>query len=212
MHSKRISVIVTLALALLVALVGVASAKSSKEDEVDIENASVPWTLQGGTDIYAYQCPGIPAGLVISSDEFGSSREKKGKVKDLHKNNGTRITLNDTVKGKASDQYGGSYNYLYKNKATFTYDGAGVVHVSMVDSFRMKGGDVNYVVNFNWRWEYEANGIELEKIYDGPTLVNLEVSPFYFGTDDGFTENPNVIPGSWKQIHTNGFIWGCDPI
>jgi hypothetical protein len=83
----------------------------------------------------------------------------------------------------------------------------------MKDTFWMKGGDVDYTVKFNWHWMYEApDGIEVEKIYNGDTLVNLHVSPGPFPTDDGFTESPNIIPGSWQQIKTKGFIFGCDPI
>ena len=63
-------------------------------------------------------------------------------------------------------------------------------------------------MSFDWDWSYEAP--------DGVALVvddfNLNFSPLVIGTDDGFTESANVIPGSWVQHETNGFIFGCDGI
>ena len=211
---KRIAKL-SILLGLFLLLTGVVYAGSSKSAVVNLKNATVPWevpALVGGLDESNYECADIPAGLVITPVDFHSDRLKKANVMD-RPHGGQRITLDDTVRGLAMDQYGETYNFLYKNHATFTDDGQGIVQARMTDVFWMHGGDVNYTVSCNWRWQYEApNGIVLTKIYDGGTLVNLGVSPRPFATADGFTENPDIIPGSWRQIYTHGFIFGCDPI
>jgi hypothetical protein len=216
MQYKRFVLALFFALSVLVALAGVASADSSQGGRVRLENATVPWLvpyLEGGLDESLFQCPGIPAGLQISPDDFGSDRLTIAKVQELPQNGGRRITVDDTVSGTASDQYGGSYTFLYHNKATLNYDGAGAVHVSVLDAFHMRGGAVDYTVGFNWRWSFAApDGIELVEEYVDGVLVSLGVSPFPFATDDGYTESANIIPGSWRQIRTNGFILGCDPL
>ena len=42
--------------------------------------------------------------------------------------------------------------------------------------------------------------------------INIDVSPFFFATNDGVNEDPNIVPGSWEQLSTRGDPWNCDPL
>ncbi|MBK8906159.1 MAG: hypothetical protein IPM53_33580 [Anaerolineaceae bacterium] len=218
-RSKKVIQLLTLVMLLLsvgtVAAYNEGHLSRGSQVRVRLTNATIPWevpSLIGGPDESQYQCSLIPEGLEIAPVDNASNRTKIATVRNLP-GGGRVIVVHDTVSGLAADQYGGTYTFLYKTKTTFRYDGEGVVQVRMVDDFWITGGDVDYNVSFIWQWMYEApQGIEVETVYDGSTAVNLEVSPGPFPTDDGFTESPNIIPGSWIQIETNGFIFGCDPI
>lgn len=211
MNKIRLTLSSALTLILLMVFAGTALGGSPQKVLIKVTGGSDFWVvpaLEGGSNPDLFQCPEIPTGTVIVPVEDESERTKKAFVKSESQNGVSRITLHDTVLGIATDEDGGTYTYRYKNKATISYDGFGTAHVKMIDTFRLQGEDVNYVVSFNWRWSYLAPmGIAL--IDEGN---NLGVEPFGFPTDDGFNENAFVIPGTWQQIHTNGFIYGCDPV
>jgi hypothetical protein len=42
--------------------------------------------------------------------------------------------------------------------------------------------------------------------------IDIVVSPFFFATNDGVNEDPNIVPGSWQQLSTRGDPWHCDPL
>jgi hypothetical protein len=125
---------------------------------------------------------------------------------------GTTWILTDLVNGTASDNFGATYTFVYENNATFDFDGS-TVTVQMKDTFKLKGGDVNYIIGFNWSWAYPATSLELVEVKDASgETINIGVSPFFFATNDGVNENPSIVPGSWQQLSTRGDPWNCDPL
>jgi hypothetical protein len=153
----------------------------------------------------------IPNGVHINPDDLGSDRVKQA-TQNGRPDGTTRIVITDLVKGTASDNFGAKYAFIYENNSTYDFDGS-TVTVHMKDTFRLKGGDVNYTVGFNWRWAYPAEVLELveEKNENGET-VNIGVAPFFFATPNGVSEDPNIVPGSWEQMSTRGEPWNCDPL
>jgi hypothetical protein len=111
----------------------------------------------------------------------------------------------DLVKGTATDNNGATYKFVYENNATYNFDGA-TVTVEMKDTFKLKGGPVNYTTGFNWRWAYPATSLEVVA-----STTDIAVNPFFFATD-GDGEDPNIVPGSWQQISTRGEPFNCDPL
>jgi hypothetical protein len=72
---------------------------------------------------------------------------------------------------------------------------------------------VDYTVRFVWIWEYEAASLEIAEFHDeNGQLVNVEIEPLLFPTNDGVTESPDIIPGSWRNQRTQGDPWNCDPL
>lgn len=175
-----------------------------------LNNVTVPWLLPPPTGLSSF-CSEVPEGVSINPDALGSDR-----VKNATQNEGpdgtTRIVITDLVKGTASDNFGATYTFIYKNNVTYAFDGS-TVTAHMKDTFKLKGGDVNYTVGFNWSWAYPASSLELVEVKDtsGET-INIDVSPFFFATNDGVNEDPNIVPGSWEQLSTRGDPWNCDPL
>lgn len=173
-----------------------------------LNNVTVPWLVPNGL---SSSCSGIPEGVSVNPDALGSDR-----VKNATQNEGrggiTRIVITDLVKGTASDNFGATYMFIYDNNATYAFDGS-TVTVHMKDTFKLKGGDVNYTVGFNWRWEYPATSLELVEVKDGNgETIDIGVAPFFFATPNGVNEDPNIVPGSWEQLSTRGEPWNCDPL
>jgi hypothetical protein len=83
----------------------------------------------------------------------------------------------------------------------------------MKDTFQLNGGEVNYTVGFNWRWVYPGSSLEVVEVKDvNGATVDIGVDPFFFATNDGLNEDPNIVPGSWQQLSTLGDPWNCDPL
>jgi hypothetical protein len=120
------------------------------------------------------------------------------------------VVVRDLVKGTATDEFGGSYTFLYQNNVIYVFDGS-VVHVHMKDLFRLNG-PTSYVVGFNWRWAYPADSLDVTVITEGGEAIDIQVSPNLPPTEDGVTEAPFIIPGSWQQLSTIGDPWNCDPL
>jgi hypothetical protein len=153
-------------------------------------------------------CSEVPEGVHINADAQGSDRLKN--ATQIERPDGTTWIITDLVKGTASDNFGATYTFIYENDATFDFDGS-TVTVHMKDTFKLKGGDVNYTVGFNWRWAYPAKSLELVEVKDanGET-IDIWVSPWFFATTNGINEDPNIVPGSWQQLSTRGDPVTCD--
>jgi hypothetical protein len=172
-----------------------------------LNNATIPWLFPPPGGLSSF-CSEVPSGVHINADALGSNR-----VKNATQNNRSGATtwiITDLVKGTASDNLGLHYTFLYENNATFDFDGS-TVTVQMKDTFRLKGGDVNYIVGFTWRWAYPAKSLELTEVKDanGET-IDIGVAPFVFATSDGINEDPGIVPGSWQQLSTRGDPFHCD--
>jgi hypothetical protein len=178
---------------------------------VRLNNVTVPWGFRPPPNGLSSSCSGVPEDVHINPDALGSDRVKNA-TQQGRPDGTTRIVITDLVKGTASDNFGATYTFVYENNATFDFDGS-TVTVQMKDTFKLKGGDVNYIIGFNWSWAYPASSLELVEVKDtsGET-INIEVSPFLFATNDGVNENPNIVPGSWLQLSTRGDPWNCDPL
>jgi hypothetical protein len=156
-------------------------------------------------------CSGVPGDVHINPDALGSDRVKNA-TQQGRPDGTTRIVITDLVKGTASDNFGATYTFIYENNAIYDFDGS-IVTVHMKDTFKLKGGDVNYAVGFNWRWAYPATSLELVEVKDGSgETIDIGVAPFVFATPNGVNEDPNIIPGSWEQLSTKGEPWNCDPL
>jgi hypothetical protein len=177
-----------------------------------LKNVTIPWFSPPPEGLSSF-CNEVPEGVHINPDDFGSDRIKHATVVHLP-GGGIRVTMNDTVKGTATDNFGVSYVFSYGNFATYDYDG-GIVSGKMRDFFTMHGGEVNYTVSFNWEWQYVSmTGLDVVPIGEDGQTINLEVVPVVFPTDDGVTEttNPDYIPGSWLIHSYRGDVWNCDQI
>lgn len=181
-----------------------AGGASSTTVVMRVKNATIPWLFpppEGLSD----KCPDIPAGLNINPDDLSSNRNKRAVI-NTEPDGSKQIILTDSVNGTARDKLGNTYNFVYSNKATLNYDGT-TVNVRMVDSFQLKGGEVNTNVGFDWSWAYPATGVTV-------TLgaLDIVVEPFPFATADGVNEDPNIVPGSWVKTSTRGNPALCDPL
>jgi hypothetical protein len=188
------------------------SARAASTYSVMVKNVTIPWVSPPPEGLSSF-CNEIPEGVQINPDDFGSDRNKHATVVQLP-GGGMRVTVKDSVKGTATDNFGVSYKFTYGNFATYDYDGS-TVTIKMRDIFTVHGGEVNLTVGFNWEWQYvSATGLEVVPVVEDGQTVNLEVVPFTFPTDDGVTEtsNPIFIPGSWIKYNTLGDIWNCDQI
>jgi hypothetical protein len=189
-----------------------ASASAATTYHVKLKNVNVPWFSPPPEGLSSF-CNEIPEGVHINPDDLGSDRIKHATVVQMP-GGGIRVTVTDSVKGTATDNFGVSYVFIYGNFATYEYDG-GIVTTKMRDVFTVHGGEVNFTVGFNWEWQYvSGTGLEVVPIVEAGQTVNLEVVPFTFPTDDGVTEtdNPIYIPGSWLNHNTLGDVWNCDQI
>jgi len=186
-------------------LVGISpavSAAPASHLSVRVDNASIPWIFPDGLASF---CSEVPEGVQINPDANGSSRVKNAAQVD--KPGGAKqVTISDLVRGTAHDGAGTRYTFVYENNASYDFDGA-VVAVAMKDTFHLKGGAVNFVVGFNWRWQYAASSFN---VVAGPE--DIGVDPFFFATSDGVQEDPNIVPGSWQRLSTRGDPANCDPL
>lgn len=188
------------------------SASAATTYHVMLKNVNVPWFSPPPEGLSSF-CNEVPEGVHINPDDFGSDRIKHATI--VQKPGGRiRVTITDSVKGTATDNFGVSYVFNYGNTATYDYEG-GIVTGKMIDVFTMHGGEVNFTVGFNFEWQYvSATGLEVVPIVEDGQTVNLEVVPVVFPTDDGVTEttHPDYIPGSWVIHNYRGDVWACDQI
>lgn len=208
---RTLRVVSILLIAMLAVVVGVQSdtalAGNATQYHVQVNDVTIPWNILLEGDF----CADIPPGVVVDTDDFGSDRVKQAAVVDLG-NGDRRITVSDLVKGTATDNFGDSYTFLYENNANYYFDGA-TVRIAMKDTFWLKGGAVNLILGFNWRWAYRANSLDVVEISNGNgQVIDLVVDPFIFATNDGVNEDPGIVPGSWQQLSTRGDPWNCDPL
>jgi hypothetical protein len=215
MHTKQLKVAIVLALALLlvVALSAFAAPDAPEHFSVRLRNATVPWVYPPPEGINNAVCSQVPVGLSINPDDNGSDRRKNATV--FTRADGTkRVLIRDVVTGTATDNLGNTYRFIYRNNVNARFDGS-AVHMKMTDFFSLRGldnRDANFNLRFVWLWAYEADSFELVEVQDASgETINLEMSPFFFPTDDGVTESPNIIPGSWRVPLSEGEIF-CDPL
>jgi hypothetical protein len=197
MRTLRIAGAAVLLAVIFLGLVPPALAASVTHYTVRLENATIPWLFP----LESF-CSEIPEGVVVSPDDFGSDRVKQASLKELPDGT-TRLVITDLVTGTATDNLGNTYRFVYQNVSTYVYDGS-IVEVHMMDTFRLRGGDVNFTTGFNWSWAYEAASFGIVVSTDGGQTVNLDPNPFSFP--------PEVISGSWRQLSTRGDPFNCDPL
>lgn len=215
MHSKRLKVATTLALALLlVAVLSALAAPNTPPERVSLrlENATIPWFFPPPEGLNGNVCPGVPVGYEINPDDNGSDRRKRALVQEMP-DGSTRIKTWDVVVGTATDNFGNSYTFTYRNNAIVHFKN-GVGTVEMTDFFVLRGDAFTHQLGFKWSWQYTGDSLNLVKVYDGDTLVDMYADFATFPTDDGVTEttNPAMVPGSWRVIYDYGDPWLCDPI
>jgi hypothetical protein len=208
MQRLRIVLATTMLVGLLVGVSQSVFAGPATHFTVRLNNATIPWLFPPPDGLSSF-CSEVPEGVHINPEDLGSNRVKQASQKD-RPNGSTQIVITDLVKGTASDNFGAAYTFVYENNATFDFDGS-IVNVAMKDTFKLKGGDVNYTVGFNWRWAYSAGSLEVVEIEENGT-VDLAVDPFFFATADGVSEDPNIVPGSWQKLSTRGDPFNCDPL
>jgi hypothetical protein len=171
---------------------------------VRVNNVTIPWAFPPPEGMSSF-CSEVPEDVHINPDDLGSSRVKHASVQD-RSGGATRVVITDLIKGTAHDGDGTVYTFLYENNAVYDFDGS-IVRVAMKDTFHLKGGAVNLIVGFNWRWAYSAASLE---VIEG--TEDIAIDPFYFATSDGVSEDPNIVPGSWQKLSTRGDPWNCDPL
>ncbi len=201
---RLFSVFVFVMLATVVGVRGTAIAGNATQYHVSVSDATIPWGFPVGEF-----CQEFPQPLDIGPDDFASDRVKH--ATEVVKSNGTKqVVVTDLVKGTASDEFGGTYTFVYQNDATFVFDGS-TISVSMKDTFQLKG-PTSYVVGFNWRWEFPADSLEVVPIVENGETVDIQITPNLPPTEDGINEAPFIVPGSWQQLSTRGDPWNCDPL
>lgn len=216
MNTKRLKVAITLALGLLFVVVLSAFAAPDANPErvsIRLKNATIPWFFPPPEGLNGNVCPGVPVGYEINPDDNGSNRRKRALVQELP-NGDKRIRTWDIVTGTATDNYGNTYTFIYRNNATVIFDGS-VGTVKVVDFFRLKGAPFTHTLGFKWIWQYTGDSLNLTKAYDGDgNLVDFWADFPTWPTDDGVTEtaNPAFVPGSWRAVYDYGDPWLCDPI
>lgn len=216
MHTKRFKVAITLALALLLVVVLSAFAAPDATPErvsIRLRDATIPWFFPPPEGLNGNVCPGVPVGYEVNPDDNGSNRRKRALVQEMA-NGGKRIRTWDVVTGTATDNFGNTYTFVYRNNATVIFkDGIGTVKVS--DYFILRGDAFTHKLGFKWSWQYTGDSLNLTKAYDGDgNLVDFWADFATWPTDDGLTEttNPAMVPGSWQVFYDYGDPWLCDPI
>jgi hypothetical protein len=205
MRKLRLALVTGIVILTLTVFLSSAIAASATHHSLRLTDTSTPFGFPIGEF-----CQEFPQPMHIESDENGSNRIKNA-TEVVMGNGNKKIVVTDLIRGTATDEFGGSYTYVYENAATFVFDGS-TVTISMQDLFRLKG-PTTYTAGFYWRWSYEADSLELIPIYDeSGQLVDLQVDPNLPPTEDGVTEAPWIIPGSWQQFHTFNDPWNCDPL
>jgi hypothetical protein len=103
--------------------------------------------------IPADACSLLPAGLEVS----GTGKRFQVLSTKLKKNGSTLEISNDFIDGTATDNNGGTYNFVYTNQAQHVFPkGGGAVQVNMTDTFILDNtnGTNDYTVAFHWKWTY----------------------------------------------------------
>jgi hypothetical protein len=177
-----------------------ASAGPATHFSVQLDNATIPWFIP--VDSF---CPEVPAGIVINPDASGSDRVKNA-ILNIRPDGTRHVVVTDQVAGTATDNFGETYEFIYLNNTTLEFDGS-MVTAHMKDTFKIKGGDVNYTVGFNWSWAYPADSLD---VFEVPGDIGID--PLMFATSDGVNEDPGIISGSWQRLSTRGDPWKCDPL
>lgn len=211
MRAFRSRVIPALVVMLLLITVPAVLAGGDSHITVHLRHATIPWVFPPPDGLNGNICGEIPVGVNINPDDLGSNRVKISNRKNLPDGT-TRTTIYDLVIGTASNASGGSYRFVYLNTVTLDFDNV-TVRVRMQDAFRLKGADVNYHVGFDWRWAYATDHLDVTRVTDSTgKTIDIAVSPFPFATNDGVNEDPNIIPGSWQKVKTQGDPLSCDPL
>jgi hypothetical protein len=135
--------ILALTFALGTTVAGAAPGKASHE----IIRETVTWTLPAG------QCPALPADL-----EVNGVGERHLIIHTINKSDGsTQLVFSDVVRGTATDNWGGSYRFVYSNHSVERYPaGPGPIAIQMTDNFVMNGSGAadKLHVGFNWSWTF----------------------------------------------------------
>lgn len=206
-----------LLVSLLLLLTGVLSVSAAPDEQthysINLKNVTIPWYFPPPDGMNNAVCAEIPVGLSINPDDLGSNRRKQ--ASEITNPNGVkRILTRDVITGTATDNFGDTYHFTYRNRVVAHYDGA-VVHIKMIDYFRLKGDDhpdADFTLRFTWLWAYEADSLDVVEVRDETgRVVNLELSTFFFPTADGVNESPDIIPGSWRSRNVQGNPF-CDPL
>lgn len=103
--------------------------------------------------IPADACSLLPTGLEVD----GTGKRFQVLSTKLKKNGSTLEISNDFIDGTATDNNGGTYNFVYTNQAQHVFpQGGGAVQVNMTDTFVLDNtnGDNDYTVAFHWKWTY----------------------------------------------------------
>lgn len=204
MRKSRRILLVTMLLLVLVGPFQLAIAAPAVQYHVHLTDTSTPWGFPVGLF-----CPEYPQPMEIDADPFSSDRVKHAAV--VTKADGSmHVVVSDLIRGTASDEFGGSYTFVYQNSVTFDFDGS-TVYAHMHDTFTLKG-PTSYVVGFNWRWAYPADSLEVAPVFDNGQMVDIQITPNLPPTEDGIVEAPWIVPGSWEQMSTKGDPWNCDPL
>jgi hypothetical protein len=164
----------TLSLLLVVMLVAVPVAGAAPPIH-DVSHFPVSWTLD--------HCSMLPAGLMVEGEGVMQSVLN---IKD-NADGSQRITFNDLAKGTATDNAGGTYQFVYHLHLVADVPPSGTpIQVAANDLFMLSGQGqaAGLNVGFHWRW----------------TATALDAPDFY----------PPVT--NWEQLSTKGDPLTCDPL
>ena len=157
MHKSR-RLIRTLLLTLLLvfaagstSLMSPGNASSAAQVQRTTSRERVDWTTP------ANQCPRLPKGVSVS----GSGHRVQHVSTNKRPDGSSRITIIDTVKGKAKDSRGHHYRFFYHNESYQKVPATEgqPISVHMVDVFVLQGRGHHhryrgFTVFFNWTWTY----------------------------------------------------------
>lgn len=139
---------------------------------------TVTWTLPlPGED----PCPSIPEGVSVSGAGYRVMHTRT-RVRD----DGTKkVTIEDTVKGPAIDEFGREYRFFYYNLSTQITPPGGRTQVHMIDVFRLRpshrshGAAFKVRVDFDWTWTYNpSEGDEIWPPGDDLRKLSTRGDPF----------------------------------
>lgn len=220
MFSKRLVRAAMLSILLLGVLAASAFAApdvgdASKETtRINRRNVTIPWfewVSPVPNKLTHDICPAIPEGYVIVPDDLGSLRRKTA-TRQVMANGNIVVKIRDVVRGTATDNYGDSYRWAYRQNLWITVED-GVATAKITDYFRVAGPDVFHEVGFKFRWQYYATDVNVVEVVEGDEVIDT-FAEFIWPTDDGTTEttNPDFIDGSWKVDYDFGDWTHCDPV
>lgn len=208
----KVAIVMSLALLLVVALSAFAAPDASPERvSIRLKNVTIPWFFPPPEGLNGNVCPGVPVGYEVNPDDNASNRRKHSLVREMP--NGNKVVkVWDIVTGTATDNYGNSYTFHYRNNSVVTFDGE-IATVRMTDYFRLKGAPFTHTLGFKFTWQYKAEELNLIQVMDNGKLIDM-YADFIWPTDDGVTEtsNPALVPGSWVVHYDYGDWFDCDPI